>query len=295
MKGIVLAGGKGTRLYPVTTAICKQLLPVYDKPMIYYPLSVLMQAGIQEVMIISTPEDLPRFQQMLGNGDRFGLSLSFKAQPSPDGIAQAFLIAESFIGTDSVGLILGDNIFYGRDLEKQLLSSAQLAEGGMVFAYQVPDPSRYGVITFDPQGRALTIVEKPEKPASSYALTGLYFYDPQVIEIAKSLKPSLRGELEITDVNNAYLKRGLLQVQTLGSDFFWFDTGTHDALHHASSFVQNIQGKQGSKVGCLEEIAYRKGFIGASQLLDAASQNKTSEYSQYLLGVYEKSFNGKPV
>ncbi|MCX6986847.1 MAG: glucose-1-phosphate thymidylyltransferase RfbA [Chlamydiae bacterium] len=295
MKGIVLAGGRGTRLHPVTLGVCKQLLPVYDKPMIYYPISVLMQAGIREILIISTPEDLPRFERILGSGSHLGLSLSFMSQPSPQGIAQAFMIAESFIGQDSVALILGDNIFYGHSLEKQLLESSKIQEGGVVFAYQVKDPSRYGVVTFDPYGRALSIIEKPAKPSSAYAVTGLYFYDQKVVEIAKSLRPSLRGEFEITDINNTYLQMGQLHVQILDRGFSWFDAGTHEALHQASSFVQTVQERQGIKVSCLEEIAYQKGFITQRQLLELAESSAKSEYGEYLFTLYEKAVNGKQV
>ncbi|NDE82512.1 MAG: glucose-1-phosphate thymidylyltransferase [Chlamydiia bacterium] len=295
MKGIVLAGGRGTRLHPVTLGVCKQLLPVYDKPMIYYPISVLMHAGIREILIISTPEDLPRFERILSSGSHLGLSLSFMSQPSPQGIAQAFMIAESFIGHDSVALILGDNIFYGHSLEKQLSESSQIQEGGVVFAYQVKDPSRYGVVTFDPYGRALSIIEKPEKPSSSYAVTGLYFYDQKVVEIAKSLRPSLRGEFEITDINNIYLQMGQLHVQILDRGFSWFDAGTHEALHQASSFVQTVQERQGIKVSCLEEIAYQKGFITHKQLLALAKSCAKSEYSDYLFTLCEKGISGKQV
>lgn len=295
MKGIVLAGGRGTRLHPVTLGVCKQLLPVYDKPMIYYPISVLMQAGIREILIISTPEDLPRFERILGSGSHLGLCLSFMSQPSPQGIAQAFMIAESFIGQDSVALILGDNIFYGHSLEKQLSESFHIQKGGVVFAYQVKDPSRYGVVTFDPYGRALSIIEKPEKPSSSYAVTGLYFYDQKVVEIAKSLRPSLRGEFEITDINNVYLQMGQLHVRILDRGFSWFDAGTHEALHQASSFVQTVQERQGVKVSCLEEIAYQKGFITQRQLLELAESCAKSEYGEYLFTLYEKAVNGKQV
>jgi glucose-1-phosphate thymidylyltransferase len=283
MKGIILAGGRGTRLYPVTLSVCKQLLPVYDKPMVYYPLSVLMLAGITEVLIISTPDDLPRFQTMLSDGSQLGISISYMQQLAPEGIAQAFLIAESFIGSDSVALILGDNIFYGHQLESLLLSACSVESGGVVFAYQVKDPSRYGVVDFDHNGKVLSIAEKPLHPKSSYAVTGLYFYDNQVVQIAKNLKPSLRNELEITDVNNEYLKMGTLRVKFLDRGFAWLDTGTHDALHKASSFVQTIQERQGIKIACLEEIAYRKGYIARDQLLEISSKYSSSDYGSYLV------------
>lgn len=295
MKGILLAGGKGTRLYPVTLSICKQLLPIYDKPMIYYPLSVLMQAGIQEILIISTPDDLPRFKQMLGNGSDLGLAISYAEQPNPEGIAQAFIIAESFIGEDSVALVLGDNIFYGQNLQSLLSTCSSLEQGGVIFAYQVKDPSRYGVVEFNEGGKVLSIVEKPENPRSSFAITGLYFYDNTVIEIAKNLKPSPRGELEITDVNNVYLARNNLHVKFLDRGFAWLDTGTHEALHKASGFVETIQERQGIKIACLEEIAYEKRFIDSSKLLKAAHKLSNSEYGEYLLEVYERASSEKQV
>lgn len=295
MKGILLAGGKGTRLYPVTLSICKQLLPVYDKPMIYYPLSVLMLAGIQEILIISTPEDLPRFEQMLGNGDHLGLSISYALQERPEGIAQAFVIAESFIGDDTVALVLGDNIFYGHNLDAILSTCSSLEKGGIIFAYQVKDPHRYGVVEFNEEGKVVSVVEKPQVPRSSFAVTGLYFYDNDVIEIAKNLQPSARGELEITDINNVYLAREDLHVRILDRGFAWLDTGTHDALHKASSFVQTVQERQGIKIACLEEIAFEKGFINSRQLLAATEKHIKSEYGEYLLELYERATSEKRV
>lgn len=295
MKGILLAGGKGTRLYPVTLSICKQLLPIYDKPMIYYPLSVLMLAGIQEILIISTPEDLPRFEQMLGRGEHLGLSISYAVQERPEGIAQAFIIAESFIGDDTIALVLGDNIFYGHNLDAILSTCSSLEKGGIVFAYQVKDPSRYGVVEFNDQGKVLSIVEKPSEPLSSYAVTGLYFYDNDIIEIAKKLQPSVRGELEITDINNVYLARGDLHVRILDRGFAWLDTGTHDALYKASSFVQTVEERQGIKIACLEEIAFEKGFIDSKKLLVATEKQIKSEYGEYLLKLYEKATSEKQV
>jgi glucose-1-phosphate thymidylyltransferase len=295
VKGILLAGGKGTRLYPVTLSICKQLLPVYDKPMIYYPLSVLMQAGIQEILIISTPDDLPRFKLMLGNGSDLGLVISYAEQPNPEGIAQAFIIAESFIGEDSVALVLGDNIFYGHNLPYLLSTCSSLEQGGIVFASQVKDPSRYGVVEFNESAKVLSIVEKPENPRSSFAVTGLYFYDNTVIEIAKNLQRSPRGELEITDVNNVYLARNNLHVKFLDRGFAWLDTGTHESLHKASGFVETVQERQGIKIACLEEIAYEKGFIDSSKLLQAAQKFSNSEYGEYLLSIYERASSGRRV
>ena len=282
MKGIILAGGRGTRLHPLTIATCKQLLPVYDKPMIYYPLSVLMYAGIQEILIISTPEDLPRFERIFGNGSSLGLSLSYQAQPQPEGIAQAFIIGEKFIGEDSVALVLGDNIFYGDQLPFILKRCKNLEEGAIIFGYEVKDPQRYGVIEFDEQGAPKNLVEKPKNPTSPYAVTGLYFYDNTVIEIAKSLKPSPRGELEITDVNAAYLARGSLHVHLLERGFAWLDTGTHEALQQASLYVQTIQDRQGIKIACLEEIAYQMGFISHKELLLLSQNMGSSEYGLYL-------------
>lgn len=282
MKGIILAGGRGSRLHPLTLATCKQLLPVFDKPLIYYPLSVLMQAQIREILLIATHEDIPRFQTLLGDGSKLGLQISYALQPRPEGIAQAFIIGEKFIGEDSVALILGDNIFYGNDLPQLLRLCTQLETGGVIFGYEVQDPERYGVVEFDQNFRVTKIEEKPKEPRSKFAVTGLYFYDNEVIEIAKKLKPSKRGELEITDINLAYLARGTLHLRLLGRGFAWLDSGTPDALHKASVYIQTIQERQGIKVACLEEIAYEMGFISAEDLKQLATNLSSSEYGNYL-------------
>ena len=290
MKGIVLAGGSGTRLYPLTKVTSKQLLPVYDKPMIYYPLSVLMTAGIRDILIISTPEDTPRFEELLGDGSQFGLSLFYTVQPSPDGLAQAFLLGENFIGDDRVAMILGDNIFAGNGLKEQLLRAAGREQGATVFGYYVDDPERFGIVEFDKAGRAVSIEEKPEKPKSNYCVTGLYFYDRRVVEFAKSLKPSARGELEITDLNRLYLEKGELEVNLLGQGFTWLDTGTHESLVEATNFVYTIETHQHRKIACLEEIAYLNGWISGEQLAAAAESMRKNEYGKYLRDVLDGKY-----
>lgn len=293
MKGIILAGGSGTRLYPLTKVTSKQLLPIYDKPMIYYPLSVLMNAGIRDILIISTPDDTPRFEALLGNGNQFGINLSYAVQPSPDGLAQAFIIGADFIGDDSVAMILGDNIFHGQGLKKRLRKAAAKKRGATVFGYYVDDPERFGIVEFDAEGKAISIEEKPQKPKSNYCVTGLYFYDNRVVEYAKNLKPSARGELEITDLNRIYLENGELDVTLLGQGFTWLDTGTHESLVEATNFVKTVETHQHRKIACLEEIAYTNGWITKEEVLRTYEILKKNQYGQYLKDVFDGKYIDK--
>lgn len=293
MKGIILAGGSGTRLYPLTKVTSKQLLPIYDKPMIYYPLSILMQAGIREILIISTPDDTPRFEALLGNGNQFGIEISYAVQPSPDGLAQAFIIGADFIGDDSVAMILGDNIFHGHGLRKRLLAAAAKQTGATVFGYYVDDPERFGIVEFDKNGKAISLEEKPEHPKSNYCVTGLYFYDNKVVEYAKNLKPSARGELEITDLNKIYLQNGELDVTLLGGGFTWLDTGTHESLVDATNFVKTVEQHQHRKIACLEEIAYLNGWISDEEMKAAYEIYKKNQYGQYLKDVMDGKYIDK--
>lgn len=293
MKGIILAGGSGTRLYPLTKVTSKQLLPIYDKPMIYYPLSILMEAGIREILIISTPDDTPRFEALLGNGNQFGIEISYAIQPSPDGLAQAFIIGADFIGEDSVAMILGDNIFHGHGLKKRLLAAANKETGATVFGYYVDDPERFGIVEFDKNGKAISLEEKPEHPKSNYCVTGLYFYDNKVVEYAKNLKPSARGELEITDLNKIYLQNGELDVTLLGGGFTWLDTGTHESLVDATNFVKTVEQHQHRKIACLEEIAYLNGWISDEEMQAAYEIYKKNQYGQYLKDVMDGKYIDK--
>ena len=289
MKGIILAGGSGTRLYPITKAISKQLVPVYDKPMIYYPLSTMMLAGIKDIMLISTPRDISRFEDLLGDGTQLGINIEYKIQENPNGLAEAFVLGEEFIGDDSVCLILGDNIYYGSGLSKLVQRSAQKTSGATVFGYQVSDPERFGVVEFDDNQHVISIEEKPEHPSSNYAVTGMYFYDNSVVEIAKTMKPSPRGELEITDVNRAYLEKGELDVELLGRGYAWLDTGTHESLHDAAAFIETVQKRQNLQVACIEEVAFRMGYIDKDQLIELAQPLKKNAYGQYMLRIAEES------